>query len=431
MPRPTQAGPLKAAASGVTKAGHHWQPAPDRGISSPRTMRQTSPYDGPASDHILSLIRAGSATTRMELMEATGLSRSTVAERLKELLDTGLIIGAGQSVSTGGRRPSVFKFNGSAGIVISASIDWTTIQVAILDLAGNILAGKDIEHDISKGPTATLETLVEHVTEMHRDIGQQHRIWGVGIGLTGPVDFAAGRALSAMGPTGWDGFPVSDWLIEKYRCPVLVDTDTNLMVMGQRVLSGKPCNDMVFVKAGANIGASFIFDGHLFRGAFGSAGNIGHTYLPGHEDTICACGRTGCLEAVASGRAIAARLTGNGMTTASTTDVVLHVQQGHEAATAVVRQAGIDVGLVLANIVNAFNPSMIVVGGELSAAGDPFLAGIREAVYGHCPAHATRNLHINISSNWRKAAILGAAGMVVSKALEIRAAGEHASYADL
>jgi predicted NBD/HSP70 family sugar kinase len=119
------------------------------------------------------------------------------------------------------------------------------------------------------------------------------------------------------------------------------------------------------------------------------------------------------------------------MTTASTTDVVLHVQQGHEAATAVVRQAGIDVGLVLANIVNAFNPSMIVVGGELSAAGDPFLAGIREAVYGHCPAHATRNLHINISSNWRKAAILGAAGMVVSKALEIRAAGEHASYADL
>lgn len=244
----------------------------------------------------------------MELMENTGLSRSTVAERLKELLDTGLIVGAGQSFSTGGRRPSVFKFNEAAGVVVAAVIGLVTIHVAILDLAGNILKEKELEHDISRGPTATLDVLIEYAGLLHAEIGPEQRIWGVAVGLTGLVDFSAGRAVSPMGTPGWDGFPLADWLFEKYGCPVLVDTDTNFMAIGETATCGQPCKDVLFVKAGMDIGASLIFDGRLFRGANGAAGNIGHIYLPGHDDIPCFCGRTGCLVAVAGGRRLATRL---------------------------------------------------------------------------------------------------------------------------
>lgn len=371
-----------------------------------------------ASDQILSLIRSGSASTRAELIEQTGLSRSTVSQRIGALLESNLVIGAGHATSTGGRRPTILAFNGSAGVVIGAALGATSSRVAVVNLAGAVLAEHEEDHLISTGPIATLQGLHRQVAALLKQTGVEERdIWGVGLGLPGPVEFATGRPVSPPIMTGWDGFSVAEWIAERYECPVLVDNDVNVMALGERSMFWHKTQDLIFVKVGTGIGAGIIADGYLYRGAQGAAGDIGHIYLPGHDELVCDCGNVGCLEAVASGRALAAGLTAQGIPATNAREVAAHVRAGNTAAIMAVRQAGRDLGQVVAVLVNSFNPAAIILGGALSAAGDHLLAGVRETVYRRSPSLATRNLHIYFSSAREHAGVVGAAAMIVDHVL--------------
>jgi len=144
----------------------------------------------------------------------------------------------------------------------------------------------------------------------------------------------------------------------------------------------------------------------LHRGAQGAAGDIGHIQAPGHTE-LCRCGNTGCLEAIASAAALAGRL---GVRTSQ--DIVDLVRSGNTAATAEIRQAGREIGTVLAAAVSLLNPSVIVVGGSLSQAGDAMLAGLRETVYARSLPLATTHLRIVPSRTGRDAALHGAATLV-------------------
>ena len=173
----------------------------------------------------------------------------------------------------------------------------------------------------------------------------------------------------------------------------------------------------MFVKVATGIGSGLISDGRLHRGAQGAAGDMGHLQLPHSDDVTCRCGNTGCLEAVASGAAIAAALTAAGIPARSSRDVVELARGGSVEALRLVRQAGRDIGEVLAAAVSLFNPSVIVIGGSLSYAGEHLIAGVREIVYRRSLPLATQHLRIVQSRTGDRAGIVGAAVMVIDHAL--------------
>ena len=174
---------------------------------------------------------------------------------------------------------------------------------------------------------------------------------------------------------------------------------------------------LLFVKVGTGIGSGIVTHGHVHRGADGAAGDIGHIHVPDHDDVVCRCGNLGCLEAIAGGAALAAGLRELGLDTPTGRDVVAQVLHGQHDAVRLIRQAGHAIGGVLATCVNMLNPAVVVIGGDMAAAGEPLLAGIREAVYRRSLPLATGSLRIVPSELGDEVGITGAAVMVIETIL--------------
>jgi predicted NBD/HSP70 family sugar kinase len=191
----------------------------------------------------------------------------------------------------------------------------------------------------------------------------------------------------------------------------------NIMAVGERWTHWRDEAFMMFVKIGTGIGCGVVASGYVHRGANGAAGDIGHIHVPDHDEVVCRCGNVGCLEAIAGGGAVAARLGELGLDTRTARDVVEQVLAGQPEAVRLVRQAGHTIGGVLAACVNMVNPAVIVVGGDMALAGELLLAGIREVVYKRSLPLATGGLRIVPSQLGDEAGITGAAVMVLETIL--------------
>jgi predicted NBD/HSP70 family sugar kinase len=373
---------------------------------------------GAGAGDLLSLLRDGRPRTRAELISCTGLARSTVTQRVDLLLGSGLIGHAGDGVSTGGRPPARVAFNPSARIVLGADVGATHARLAVTDLAGAVLAETVYELDIADGPDVVLSGLVRCVRKLVRRTGRRvDELLGLGLGLPGPVEHSTGRPINPPIMPGWDGFDVPGYLTDALGTVALVDNDVNVMALGEHFAHWRDADHLVLVKVATGIGSGIISDGELRRGAQGAAGDLGHIQVPGGGEAPCRCGNTGCLEAVASGAAVAARLRALGIEATSGADVVRLSRAGNVPATQLLREAGRDIGAVLASVVSLLNPSVIVLGGALSQAGEHLLAGVREVVYRRSLPLATQHLRIVESRTGERAGVVGAAVLVLEHAL--------------
>jgi glucokinase-like ROK family protein len=380
---------------------------------------------------VLDEIRLGRSRSRSELVERTGLGRAIVAQRVGELIERGLAVEGDTGPSTGGRPPRQLRFRADAGHLLVADLGATSIDVALTSLDGRILAHRDEPAEIEAGPEAGLgrveELFDQLVATTHAVPG---RLWGIGIAVPGPVEFATGRPISPPIMPGWDGYPIRERFAARHGAPVWVDNDVNVLALGESrsgVAAGH--RDVVVVKLGTGIGAGIISDGRLHRGAQGSAGDVGHIQVTDDPTVICRCGNVGCLEALAGGGALGrageqAALDGRsarlgtaldqrGRVTAE--DVARAASSGDPVAVALLQRAGRLVGSMLAGVVNFFNPSLIVVGGGVANSPDLLLASIRETVYRRSLPLATRDLLIQRSSLGGLAGVIGASSMVVDE----------------
>ncbi|WP_411155971.1 ROK family protein [Microbacterium sp. NIBRBAC000506063] len=207
---------------------------------------------------------------------------------------------------------------------------------------------------------------------------------------------------------------------QSFDVPVLVDNDVNILALGEQVTSMPTAKDLIFVKVATGIGAGIIAGGQLQRGAQGSAGDMGHVRVPHSPDSPHAPGEDRDLEDLASGSAIAASLRAAGLDVADSNGVVDLVRAGNTTAIEATRQAGRVVGEVLATVVNLLNPSTIVLGGSIARAGEHLLAGVREVVYRRSIPLATQHLAIVQSQAGERAAVIGAAIMVIREVLSPR-----------
>ncbi|WP_169982452.1 ROK family transcriptional regulator [Microbispora sp. H10836] len=366
---------------------------------------------------LLGLLRDGKARTRTELATETGLARSTIRLRLDALMNAGLVTSGGDNAATGGRPASKFVFNARARVVLAADVGATHATVAIADLTSEPLAIERLALDIADGPDAVLGLLIDTWRRMCADPGLTAPVAGVGVGLPGPVEHSTGKPAHPPIMPGWNGYDVPARIAADFAVPVLVDNEVNLMALGEHVRCFPNEENLIFVKVATGIGSGLISNGRLHRGDVGAAGDLGHILAPHACDVRCRCGNSGCLEAVASGPAIAARLRAAGLDATTNADVVALLQAGNAIAGQAVRQAGRDIGEVLAAGVSLFNPSLIVVGGALAQAGEMLLAGVRESIYRRSLPLATERLRIVTSQAGENAGVVGAAAMVVQHVL--------------
>jgi predicted NBD/HSP70 family sugar kinase len=334
-------------------------------------------------------------------------------------MSAGLIAPAGEASSTGGRPPATFAFEPSARIVLAVDLGATHVRLAITDLASRVLVEGEAPLAIADGPDVVLPWVAEHGRKLVAEAGRSlEDLVSVGVGLPGPVEHATGRPLNPPIMPSWDDADVRGILsAELGGADVLVDNDVNLMALGEHRSAWPDVDDMLFVKVATGIGSGIISDGELRRGAQGAAGDIGHIAVPGAEDVPCRCGNLGCLEAVASGRALAEQLSREGAEARGGADVVALVRSGDLAAGRAVRQAGREIGGVLAACVSLLNPSLVVIGGVVAEAGEHLIAGIREVVYQRSLPLATQHLRIVTSQARSEVGILGASAMAVDHVL--------------
>ena len=254
--------------------------------------------------------------------------------------------------------------------------------------------------------------------------------WGIGVGLPGPVEFNTGRPVAPPIMPGWDAYPVRERLSDRFGVPVWVDNDVNVMALGERAEgSARGIDDFIFIKIGTGIGAGIVSHGTIQRGVQGSAGDVGHIQVVFDPEIVCRCGNVGCLEAVAGGAALgrsALKAAEQSFSTAlaemlaqrgslSARDVAEAARHGDPVSVQLLQQAGRHIGQMLAIAVNMMNPSLIVIGGGVAAAGDVLMASIREVVYGRSLPLATRQLQIRQSTLGDRAGVTGVASMVIDE----------------
>ncbi|MCW2719358.1 MAG: hypothetical protein QOG20_3528 [Pseudonocardiales bacterium] len=378
---------------------------------------------------VLDLVRWGEARTRPELGRLSGLGRTVITQRVGQLIESGLVEEGSLGPSTGGRAPRQLRFRAEAGAVLVAELGATHISVGITDLAGKLLQHREQPWDIAAGPDSSLRQVEAAFDELRAMPGNPD-IWGIGIGVPGPVEMATGRPIAPPIMPGWDGYPVRDRLSAQYGVPVCVDNEVNAMALGEyRAGLGRGVPDLVYLKLGTGIGAGLISGGRPHRGAQGCAGDVGHVAVVDDDAIVCRCGNVGCLEALAGGAALARdataaatagrspmladRLAEQGKLEAK--DVSRAAQHGDPVSVDLLSRSGRLVGTMLATLVNFYNPSLVIIGGGVAASGDMLLAAVRQAVYRRSLPLATRDLRIARSPLDDRAGLMGAGFMVVDE----------------
>lgn len=354
---------------------------------------------------ILALFRIHDELSRTDVIEKSGLSRSTVNQRLTELSDASLIVPVSGGESTGGRPSSRFRFNKERAYVLAVDIGATSIVVATCDLAGNPVSSVTRKINVWEGPEAVLTEVDGSIAEL----SIEKDIWAVSVGVPGPVEFAARRVVKPPIMTGWDGFNIDSWFASRFDAPVTVENDANARAVAESRTLG--VDNLVSLKLGTGIGAGLVFNGIIIRGEKGAAGDIGHTraLTTNNDGRVCRCGNLDCVEAYAGGWAIQRDLNDAGTPVESLRDIVTLVQKGDISTIQVVRGAGRVIGDAIADLVSILNPGTIVLTGQLAECGEVLMSGIRERVYQHTVPLATSDLKITTSVLGDMAGVIGLA----------------------
>lgn len=373
---------------------------------------------------VLRLLRGNGPHSRAELGEAISLSRSKLALEIDRLAERGLVESDGFAASRGGRRSSIVRL--SKGLqFVGIDIGATSVDVAVTNGELDVLGHVSAEIAVHEGPTAVLGKALELVGKLRAE-GMAIDIHGAGIGIPGPVSFRDGVPVVPPIMPGWDQYPVRETMSQEFGAPVLVDNDVNLMALGERHAGvARSVDDFILVKIGTGIGCGIVVNGDVYRGVSGSAGDIGHIQID-EDGPLCTCGNIGCLEAYASGTALARdamataragrspylaeRLEESGGLSAA--DITSAVAAGDPIAVQMLRGSGRRVGQVLASLVSFFNPGLVVIAGGVAGAGHSLLAEIRSVVYRRSLPLATGNLPIVLSEMAGAAGVVGGARLI-------------------
>ncbi|HLO04474.1 MAG TPA: ROK family transcriptional regulator [Symbiobacteriaceae bacterium] len=346
---------------------------------------------------VLRLIRSGGPVSRADAAEQTGMTRPTISAVVADLLEEGWIEEIGAGESSGGRPPILLRFSPLARLVLGAELGAGHVRAVLTDLAGNVLhrSKRRVETNDPKVELDRLCGVVQEVLAMRSPAQAKIPLAGLGLGLNGHVD--TGLGLWRYSPH----FQVADLNVVKHLTDclgleVIVENDARVMAVGERSFGcAKAVENLVYIRVGVSIGAGLMIEGKLYGGAHEGAGEIGHTVVF-EEGPRCRCGNFGCLEAVANAVAISRRavnriqaghtsvipkLVDDDLSQVIGTTVIEAAHAGDRLARETLQEAGRFVGLAVGNVINLFDPDLVVIGGGTSRAGELLLEPVKAAAF--------------------------------------------------
>jgi glucokinase-like ROK family protein len=392
---------------------------------------------------IIDLVRfTPGGISRVELARRVGLTRAAVTAIINDLLKAGIVREAETRDAPNGRKPVVLVINGNCGWVVGIDIGWTHVRLVIADLSARVIAEAEQPLDIADGPELCLfavDTLLQRLLE---EAGLTILdIQAIGLGIPGPVLDKSGTVGSHSILPGWFNYPIRDHTQELWGCPVSIDNDAELGALGEWAYgAGRGERHLVYIKVGARIGAGLLLDNQIYRGVSGSAGEIGHMTIE-ENGAVCSCGNRGCLETMAGGRAIgyqAIQAVRTGQRTQLSSikppekividDVIAAARSGDLLTQQLIKEAGLHLGTAVANIVNIFNPGLIVIGGGLAQIGDLLIDPIRHGVRQRSLKVASSAVRITAALLGPRSSAIGAVVQALSITLHQKAGGKEVRF---
>lgn len=341
---------------------------------------------------VFNFIKDHGPVSRAEIAKQTSLNKATVSSLVEELIDENFIREIGTGKSSGGRRPVLLLFNGDAGSVIGVDLGVHYISILLTNLNSEVLWNKETAISPEESSENIVHTLISLIKEAIQHAPQTtHGILGIGVGVPGIVDYNNGSVLLAPN-LNWKKTPLQSILEEHTKLPVLIDNEANMAALGEKMFGNGVGHDhMAYVSAGIGIGVGLILNDELYRGAIGYAGEMGHMTIE-HNGLKCPCGNRGCWEMYASEKAFYMRMREDDrlsdVSRTSFYDYVHKADQGDGQVIAHLNEIGEYLGIGLANIVNTFNPKLLVIGNTLSGGGKWIFNPIEKTL-------ATRALHFS------------------------------------
>jgi predicted NBD/HSP70 family sugar kinase len=364
---------------------------------------------------VVHALRRQGVVSRGELSEV-GLSRSTVKSVVEELLEAGTVVEVDgpKAVRGTGRPPTLVGLNGSLGATIGLEIANGVVRAAICNLAQELLLHDSVELDDQSTPTATLKAASTLIDQMLTRTGfRRDQAIGVGIAMPGPIQRRTGLNGRACTLKPWVGVNPRALGLEILELPVLADNDANLAALAEVTWgAARGLEDFAYVYTANGIGAGFVINGGIYVGANGTAGEIGHTTID-ENGLVCECGGRGCLNTLANGDAIIKQLWQSHGDKVSIADVIKLAHDGDVGCRRVLADAGRHIGVAMANMYNLLDPELIVLGGNLAAAGAILLDPL-------CESMARRAIHageaippVVVGELDERVVVLGAAAAVL------------------
>jgi glucokinase-like ROK family protein len=374
-----------------------------------------------------------SSISREALASGSSFSKSRANAAVAGMLEQGVLEATGEQVATGGRRAETLRLARGLGVLLGVALGATGLEVGVLapDLA--LLAHHSEPADVRDGPAVVLSRVRSLMRELLKQCGARPRdVIGIGIGVPGPVDFGLGQLVNPPLMPEWDAYSIRDDLRADYAAPVFVDNDVNVMALGELWRMQRALQNFLVIKVGTGIGCGIVCHGVVYRGANGSAGDVGHICVD-PAGPRCHCGNLGCVETMAAGPAIARAATEAAQSGQSALlkqmldergvlklqDVAQASRAGDVAANAIVQRAGALIGQMLASVVNFHNPSHVFIGGGIQRIGPLFLAAVRQSVYHRSLALSTRHLEIQYTPLGERAGIVGAGVLAMQESLRL------------
>ena len=364
-----------------------------------------------------------------DISREIGTSILTITKLVGELIDEGLIEEVGKLGTTGGRRPSIYGLNPSAGFIVGVEIRWHHISMAITNFKGEIV---DFQEDIPYTLESTEESFRAFCTFLKQIVDKtgidRTKVLAYGFNLSGRVNNETGFSLSYFIS---EHRPISLVFKEELGTCVFVENDSRAMTYGEYICGiADEEKNMLFLNVTWGLGMGMIIDGKLSYGKSGFSGEIGHFPMLDNEK-ICQCGKIGCLETGASGSAahrlvmeklaegrasiLSDTLKKNGCITLD--DIILALNEEDVLAIEVIEEIGRTLGRAIAGLINLFNPELVVIGGKVSAAKDYLMLPLKSAVQKHSLNMINRDTTIKFSKLGKKCGPIGACMLSRSKML--------------
>jgi glucokinase-like ROK family protein len=381
---------------------------------------------------LLDALRRFAPLSRAELASRTGLNRSTVSIIVNSLIEEGLIQETDLQSSKVGRPGMLLELNPKGGFAIGIELGVDFISIILTDFIARVQWREQVCSDPNEDQITILDraaTLTQHALDY--GLSQGLRPLGIGVGVPGLVDLRQGKLIFAPN-LHWNNVPLRLIWSQHFNLPIFVENEANAAALGEYYFgAAQGVDSFIYLSAGIGLGAGIVLDGKLFRGSNGYASEVGHmTVDPNGE--LCGCGKRGCWETQVGPRAVLRRvrktlesgvpsalcdLVESDLERISFESVVQAAGQGDSVALGALQEVGERLGVGVANLVNVFNPELIVLGGALNLASTILLPIVERLIRENALTPACENVRVSASAHGIDACLMGTVALVLDDIL--------------